>query len=70
MQMDDYGWDNEPSEEYLKTLPVCEQCGDYIQGEYVWVIDEKNYCERCLKEDFKMSVEDWIEMQKANYYNY
>lgn len=43
-------------EEALKKLPVCECCGEPIQEEYCYVINNDYICESCMEEN-KKSVE-------------
>lgn len=41
-----YEYDDEPQK---KPLPVCDRCGEEIQDEDYWEIDNHNYCDRCAK---------------------
>lgn len=34
----------------LKKLPVCEDCGEYIQDEYYYEIGGRKMCLQCLEE--------------------
>ncbi len=42
-------------EEHLENLPVCDQCGEHIQDDYMYVIGDYTLCEECLK-DFREVV--------------
>lgn len=42
-------------EERLENLPVCDQCGEHIQDDYMYVIGDYTLCEECLK-DFREAV--------------
>lgn len=37
-------------EKELKKLPVCHDCGEYIQDEYYYCIGGENICLDCLEE--------------------
>lgn len=43
-------------ERWLERRPVCADCGEHIQDEYMYVIDGKNICPSCL-EDYR----EWID---------
>ena len=43
-------------EEELNKLPVCDSCGEHIQEEYCYVINDDYICESCMEEN-KRSVE-------------
>ena len=44
----------------LNRLPVCDCCGDPIQDEYLYLIDNHKYCKACLDEHFRKDAEDYI----------
>lgn len=48
-------------ERRLSNLPKCEYCGNTIQDEYFYIINDENICEDCMKSEFRKSVEDYIE---------
>jgi formylmethanofuran dehydrogenase subunit E len=37
----------------LARLPQCECCGEPIQGEYLFEINDAYYCEDCAKDEFR-----------------
>ena len=61
-----YGWDDEPDEEYLKLLPVCERCEEPI-FEYYYKLPDGNYCQECLEVLFMKSVDSYIEEHKDDW---
>lgn len=42
-------------------LPVCDICGEPIQDDYLYDLEGTLVCEECLKENYRKSVEDYIE---------
>jgi formylmethanofuran dehydrogenase subunit E len=50
-------------EREAKRLPVCCECGEHIQDEYLYDIDGDLYCGDCMEEKFRKEVEmvcgDW-----------
>ena len=34
----------------MKKLPICYECDDYIQSEYVYNLCGHDYCEDCMEE--------------------
>jgi len=43
-------------ERQLQQLPVCEHCGERIQDEYAYYIEDTWICEECLKDNFRREV--------------
>lgn len=41
----------------LDKLPVCEYCGEKIQGDYYYDIGNEIICEDCLIENYRKDVE-------------
>ena len=48
-------------EAQLERLPVCSECGEYIQGEYCYEIDGEYICEECLESNHRKTVESIID---------
>ena len=48
-------------EKALERLPVCCECGETIQEDYLYVINDEPVCESCLKQNYQKHVEDFIE---------
>ena len=44
----------------LDKLPKCSECGYPIQEEYCWEMNGEYICERCLKDNHRVSTEDVI----------
>lgn len=44
----------------LAKLPKCEYCGEAIQDEYCYEINDSLICEECLKRHFRRDVDDFI----------
>ena len=44
----------------LDRLPKCSECGYPIQEEYCWEMNGEYICERCLKDNHRVSTEDVI----------
>lgn len=42
-------------------LPVCETCGEPIQDEHFYDINDEFICEECLKNNFRKNTEDYCE---------
>lgn len=53
-------WEREQEEEEEK-LPVCDICGEPIQGDYLYDLDGELVCEECLINNFRHPVEDYID---------
>ncbi len=61
-------WTNDPVADYerysndmesaLEQLPECTFCGNHILDDYLYEIDGDYYCEECMKELFRKSVDD------------
>ena len=47
-------------EEWLERLPVCDYCGEPIQDEHCYVIDEEFFCPDCMDKYFRKSTDDFI----------
>ena len=48
-------------ERELKKLPKCSCCRNHIQDDFLYEIGGVLYCERCLNDDFKHDIENYIE---------
>lgn len=47
-------------ENELQKYPVCCNCGEHIQDEYCYLINDEFLCEECLKNDFRRNTDDFI----------
>ena len=45
----------------LKRLPVCSECGERIQDEYCYEVNDEYICEQCMEDNHQKRVEDLIE---------
>lgn len=44
----------------LEKLPVCDYCGEPIQDEFFFLIDDEPICKSCLIHNFRKRVEDYV----------
>lgn len=45
----------------LEKLPVCSHCDEPIQDEHYYEINDEVVCEECLEQNFRKSVDDYVE---------
>lgn len=57
----DFLKDDTRKEAELEKMPVCTYCGQHIQDDYLYEINDELICEECLKDNFRKNVEDYIE---------
>ena len=43
----------------LDKLPTCICCGEPIQDEYCYEIDDELYCEKCMNDEYRKPTEDY-----------
>ncbi len=48
-------------EQALEKLPVCGICGEPIQDEHLYLINDEFICPACLESDFRKNTEDFID---------
>ena len=58
---DFYDDDDYARAEAEKELPVCSECGESIQDDYYFFINDEILCEECLITNYRKSVDDYIE---------
>lgn len=46
---------------WLKKRPVCSECGEPIQADHCYEINDELICEECLEQNHKKYVVDYIE---------
>lgn len=56
---DFHNWDKNRERE-LEKLPCCSDCGEHIQGDYLYLINDEPICEDCIL-NYRKDVEDFIE---------
>lgn len=44
---------------WIESRPVCIECGEHIQDDFLYDIDGDLYCEECMKDVFRKSTEDY-----------
>lgn len=47
-------------ERQLQQLPVCSCCGEHIQDDYFYQINDENICVHCLNEYYRKDVDDYV----------
>lgn len=47
-------------EAWLRKRPVCCYCGEHIQDEHFYLINDDAVCEDCLVSEFRKDTEDYI----------
>lgn len=52
-------WDAE-QQERIEKLPVCSICGEHIQDEYCYEINDEIFCADCLDDEFRRETEDYV----------
>ena len=60
--MDNYSaWERHQRDEdkWLESRPVCSFCGEHIQDEYAYRINDELICMDCLEHNFKVDMEDY-----------
>ena len=45
----------------LERLPVCERCGEPIQDDHLYLINDEFVCPECLERDFRKDTDDYVE---------
>ncbi len=45
----------------LQRFPVCAICGNPIQDEHLYLINDEFVCPECLNRDFRKDVDDYVE---------
>lgn len=48
-------------ERQLERLPVCEVCGNPIQDEHLYLINDEFICDECLIREFRKDASDYVE---------
>ena len=51
---------DDEQEKQLKELPVCDYCGEPVQDEYYYQINDEVICTRCLNEYCRKVTEDYV----------
>lgn len=48
-------------DEALEKLPKCSICGEAIQDDFLYEINDELVCEECLEREFKRRIEEYVE---------
>lgn len=59
--MDDFDRLDREQAKWLESLPVCEICGQPIQDDHLYLINDEFVCPACLDREFKKDVGDYTE---------
>lgn len=54
----DFSRHDAEQEAELELLPICSECGERIQDEHCFVINDMPIHESCMKENYRVSVTD------------
>ncbi len=57
----DYARYSEEQDKQLQKLPKCSYCDEHIQDEHLYEINDEVVCEKCLNDNFRKNVENYIE---------
>lgn len=57
----DYERYADEQQEALERCPICEICGEYIQDEHYYEINDEAVCQECLDNEYKRRTEDYME---------
>ena len=52
-------WDAEQQRKMDK-LPVCADCGEPVQDDYYYLINDEVICPNCLDAGYRKAVEDYV----------
>ena len=53
-------WDRAQNEA-AKKLPVCADCGDAVQDDHFYLINDAVICPDCMESGYRKEVDDYIE---------
>lgn len=56
----DYNRYQEERDKQLQKLPKCSMCDEPIQAEHLYEINDELICEKCIKDNFRKNVEDYL----------
>ena len=54
-------WDMEQAK-YEARLPVCDCCGETINDDFYWEIDDEILCADCMNERFRKYTDDYAQI--------
>ncbi len=41
----------------LKELPICADCGEYVQDDHYYLINDEVICPECIESNYRQEVE-------------
>ena len=44
-------------QDWLEKRPVCSVCGEHIQDEHYYLINDENICPECLENEFRKEID-------------
>lgn len=53
-------WDAEQTAE-LERLPVCADCGEPVQNDHYYLINDEVICPNCLESGYRKDIDEYIE---------
>lgn len=53
-------WDAEQTEQ-LERLPVCADCGEPVQDDHYYLINDEVICPDCLESGYRKDIDEYIE---------
>lgn len=53
-------WDAEQTAE-LERLPVCADCGEPVQDDHYYLINDEVICPDCLESGYRKEIDEYIE---------
>ena len=45
----------------LERLPKCAECGERVQDDHYYLINDEVICPDCLEANYRKDVQDWFE---------
>ena len=57
----DFARKDADDQRWLDSLPKCCECGEPIQDDFCFVINDEAVCEDCLNRNYKKAVSDIVE---------
>lgn len=44
----------------IEKLPICSECGEPIQDEHFYLINDEPICSDCLESNYRKDTEDYV----------
>lgn len=52
-------WDNDQQKQ-LDRLPKCADCGEPVQDDHYYLINDEVICPACLESNYRKAIEDYV----------